>query len=311
MRRKALCAVMVLLCPIAGYATDVDLPEMGIRISNLPAGATASKVAEYADASSVSVHVGDAVLHIERLSDRVPSGSTVADSSYRQSLQANFRDDLGPKARTQATSISGFPAWTMSSATLLAPVSTATYTCITYVVAYEHAYRLRAYMRAPYDSKTPNNAPPDYLAVVQAMSDTTFGPVTAVAALTAQLSPRNLKMANLPNIGLYPEVARAHNEEGVVDVEYSVDGKGRVHDATQIYASSPRLGERVPEFLKAVVFRVPANWEATGSQNARYNMEFQFLLTTSSSSQQCGPGPEPRIAEAEVISVCSTRLRSP
>jgi Gram-negative bacterial TonB protein C-terminal len=106
---------------------------------------------------------------------------------------------------------------------------------------------------------------------------------------------------------LYSAVARRLNEEGIVDVEYSVDGNGHARDVKEVYASSPHLGSQIPEYLKSAKFGVPANWEQTGSQNARYTLEFRFALGPP---QGCSAtsGAAPRNPEARVISVCGSRL---
>jgi hypothetical protein len=106
---------------------------------------------------------------------------------------------------------------------------------------------------------------------------------------------------------LYPAPARRLGEEGIVDVEFSIVSAGHARDVRQLYASAPDLGSHIPEYLKGAVFRVPANWEQTGSQNERYTLEFRFAL---SPAQGCGgvSTTEPRIANAIVIAVCGALL---
>jgi hypothetical protein len=313
---RALVALL-LFCPLVGYGADLDIPEIGVYLARLPDGSTKSQLFESLDASSIGVRIGSVTLFIQRLDDPVPAGASVTEPAYLKALQENFGDDLGAKADGQATTVSGRAAWTLYSAVRspdlifvppIQPVARfASYTCVTYVIANEHAYRLRANATAPYDPHAPNVRPPDFVAAVQAIFDITFQPVVGPPASADKLARVKHPRMIVPPMDLYPAPARRLNEEGVVDVEYSIDGNGHARDVKQLYASSPHLGTHLPEYLKSAAFRVPTTWEQTGSQNERYTMEFQFAL---SPPQGCSATSlaAPRIPEATVIAVCSSRL---
>lgn len=307
MRRSSTPLVaLLLLQPVIGYGTEVDIPEIGVRLTNLPEGATKSKLFQRLDAYSISVQIGGVPLSIMRLEDEVPVGVTLTDAAYRTALQENFGDDLGPKSHSQATSISGNTAWTMFSAVQPIPAPVVDYTCITYVIANNHPYRLRVYTEAIYASHAPITRPPDFDAAVKAMSHITFGPVTRPPPSPDSTRLKFPRMITKPRADLYPDAARARNEEGVVDVEFTIDGKGHARDVKQIYESSPRLGSQIPAYLKGAEFRVPANWEQSGLQSSWFTLEFEFALGTP--PKGCGGSPEPRIPGAEVITVCGSRL---
>ena len=299
---------LLLVQPVASYGIDIDIPEIGVRLVHLPDGAKKSKLTETLDTSAISVQVGSVPLTITRLDDPVAPGTVITDAAYRKALQENFDDDLGPKAHGQATSISGQAAWTMFRAVQPVPAPVAEFTCISYVIANEHAYRLGAYVTATYGPHEQMKRPPDFDAALQAMSDITFEPVTrppdSPSTSTTPKFPRVIGLGNLN----YPDSSRARNEEGIVDVEFNIDGKGRAQNIKQIYSSSPRLDSEVETFMKSAVLRVPASWEQSGMQTSRFTAEFQFALTNP--PQGCSAQSQPRIPGAEVIRVCGSRLPS-
>ena len=317
-RPSTALGALLLWCPLVGHGADLDIPEIGVYLTHLPNGSTKSQLSEALDASSIRVRIGSVTLFIQRLDDPVPAGVSITDRAYRKALQENFGDDLGPKADGQATTVSGRAAWTLYSAVRSpdivlgpppsAPVARfASYTCVTYVIANEHAYRLRADATAPYDPHTPSVGPPDFITAVQAMTDITFQPLVRPPASADKPAPVKQPRMIAPPTDLYPAVARRLGEEGIVDVEYSIDATGHARDVREVYASAPHLADHIPGYLQSAVFRVPANWEQTGSQNARYTFEFRFAL---SPPQGCSAlsGAEPRLPGATVISVCGSRL---
>ena len=139
------------------------------------------------------------------------------------------------------------------------------------------------------------------------MSDITFERVIRPPASAGKPTPVKPPRMIAPPTQLYPPQARRLGEQGVVDFEYTIDGSGHAQDIQQLYASAPQLAELIPAYLRSAQFRVPANWEQTGSANGRYTTEFRFAL---SPPQGCGAvsTAEPRIAGAWVIGVCDIRL---
>lgn len=306
--RAAGSVPLLLLYAVASHSTEIEVPEMGVRLTNLPEGTTKSKLFETLDSYSTSVQIGSVSLNIMRLEDPAPVGASLTDATYRKALQDNFGDDLGPKARGQTTFISGNTAWTLFTAVQPIPAPVVDYTCITYVIANDHPYRLRAYTEAVYSSHTPINRPPDFDAAVQAMSYIKFEPVTRPPSSPDLSSRLKLPRYVAKQGNLYPDAARARNEEGVVDVEFSIDGKGHARDVKQTFESSSHLAKHISEYLNGTEFRVPANWEERGLQASRFNMEFQFVLATP--SRGCGVEAQPRVLDATVITVCGSRLPS-
>jgi hypothetical protein len=98
--------------PVTVCAETFDIPEVGVRLPNLPAGTSKPQVSAHVDGYSAGLHVGTATLSIARVEEPVPAGSDVADGSYRTAQQASFNEDLGPKVHSEATSVNDHPAWT-------------------------------------------------------------------------------------------------------------------------------------------------------------------------------------------------------
>jgi hypothetical protein len=95
----------------------------------------------------------------------------------------------------------------------------------------------------------------------------------------------------------YPPASMKGTE--AVDLEFSVDGRGHAKDLQETYAPSPELGAIASAYVRGRLFVVPADWEAKGSQNQRFTIEFQF-------STRCPPpGTQPRIPDVPVIATCA------
>jgi hypothetical protein len=93
-------------------------------------------------------------------------------------------------------------------------------------------------------------------------------------------------------------------EQGIVDLEFSIDGQGHVSEVKETFAVSRGLGDSAASQLRDGVFRVPPDWVQTGSDKLRFAIEYQFKLLGHGS--HC-PTPEaaPRITGAKVVAICS------
>jgi hypothetical protein len=292
---------LVFLWPLASRAVEVDIPEMGIRIAGLPSGASARKPRDKFDAYFTEVRIGNADLEIYRLEEPVPAGATLTDASYRKGVPANFGDNR-PKLWSKATFLSGHPAWTTYWGVKLSGAYYADYNCITYVIADQHLYRLRASMATSWDPHGPER-PADFDAAVQAMSNITFEPISRPVDAPGS-SPGPPRFVSAGYYDLYPGNARGNRVEGVVDFEFRIDGKGHVRDFREIYSSSPGLGSNILGSLKNGVFKVPANWEERGLQNLLFTEEYEFRLVTGPHS--CEHSQPPRLPDAILGLVCTS-----
>src|ERR1700683_4009843 len=149
-RRWAIASVaFVVLRPLAALAEPLEIPQLGIRIANLPSGEIKAQVTRRVDGYEATLHLGTGVLTLARLDDPVPPGTSIGDAGYRKIQQADFHEDLGPDVFEQAATVAGHDAWTRFSAhrwTSVVPQGLADdsirYTDVTYVIVDEHLYRL-------------------------------------------------------------------------------------------------------------------------------------------------------------------------
>jgi hypothetical protein len=134
----------VLSWPPAALANDVDVPELGIRLTAMPGAATKPQVTAVAQPPpgyEAVLRLGTAELDIYREDEPVAAGSDVADPGYRALLDRRYRGGVESKTLGAPTSLGGHSAWTVVDARG-GSSDTTHYTCLTYVIVDQHLYRL-------------------------------------------------------------------------------------------------------------------------------------------------------------------------
>jgi hypothetical protein len=106
-------------------------------------------------------------------------------------------------------------------------------------------------------------------------------------------------------IPLYPPSSIRRREQGAVDVEFSIDGQGRATGLKQVKAAYSDLGERLPEYFKQGVFKVPRDWEQTGSDKRRFTREFLFTLAPPGSACPASRAPADVPNAPDVTYICT------
>jgi hypothetical protein len=177
MPRSALVLAAVLLLPLAGYADEVDVPELKLRLTTLPEAVSKPKVATLAGADTATLQLGPATLTIYREKALAPAGSDVADPKYRAALDSHFAYTLDSKAQGAPTNIGGHSGWTVVS--VKSAVSGTAYTCLTYVLAEQHLYRLLV------SASGAANRPPEFDVLVTSLSGIQFEPPAGFAPPSA------------------------------------------------------------------------------------------------------------------------------
>jgi len=178
-RALSLCVVLVALWPAAGWADDVDVPELGVKLTGLPSGAVKSPVMPRAGGHELTTSVGDAVLTVYREDAPAPAGSTVASPAYRSSLDTRFASTIDSKTEGAPTAINGHSAWTVVDARRESHAHTV-YVCVTYLIVDQHLYRFEVSASSATAAR-----PPEFDALIRTMSDITFEPVPGAAAPAA------------------------------------------------------------------------------------------------------------------------------
>jgi hypothetical protein len=170
-RALCLCLALVALRPAAGRADDVDVPELGVRLTGLPSGAVKPEVVPGAGGHQLTTGVGDAVLTVYREDAPAPAGSSVASPAYRASLDARFDPTVDSKTQGAPTAVAGHSAWTVVDARHASQTQTV-YVCVTYVIVDQHLYRL-----AVSAASATAGRPAEFDALVRTVSDIVFEPV--------------------------------------------------------------------------------------------------------------------------------------
>ncbi len=169
-RPRAVPLAALLLWPLAVPATEVDLPELGVRLSGVPDAATKPQVSERTEQPGgydAVLHLGTAELNIYREEDPVPAGSDVADPGYRASLDRRYQASVESKTLGAPTSLGGHSAWTVVDART-ASADLTRYTCLTYVIVDQHLYRLAV------TAEGSPARPPEFDQLVRALSSVSF-----------------------------------------------------------------------------------------------------------------------------------------
>jgi hypothetical protein len=164
--------------PLACHAGELDVPELGVRLADLPEGAAKPQVTEHSEGAEMTTTAGDALLSIYRTAAPEPAGSDVASPRYRASVDRRFGSDIDSKMQGAPTSLGGHSAWTIVDAR---PQSGHTlFLCVSYVIVDEHLYRLAV------TATGTGHRPADFDALVRALSHVSFEPVHRTQASAAR-----------------------------------------------------------------------------------------------------------------------------
>jgi len=161
-------------------ADDVDVPELGVRLTSLPSGAVKPQVVPKAGGYELTTGVGEAVLRVYREDQPAPAGSDVASPAYRAGLDARFEPTIDSKTEGAPTSLAGHSAWTVVAARRGAQSQTL-YVCVTYVIVDQHLYRLAVSATSATAAR-----PAEFDSLVRTLSDITFEPVQRATPPAAQ-----------------------------------------------------------------------------------------------------------------------------
>jgi hypothetical protein len=299
-RTSAMMFAIASLLPVASVASEVVLPELGIRLTGLPISSRKPQVTERPAGYEGTVQISPTtVLIIYRADDPIPPGN-FTDASYRSSLFAKLDDSKAGTVKGTLTSVGGHEAWAIVDAERVGPLAAYRYTA--YLTADQHLYRITV-------TALGSQRPAEFDAAVKAVSSSiAFEPVQRSADSASPGVPGAMpRFVSGGHEAYYPASSVRRGEQGIVDVEFSIDSRGHVRDVKETYAASRDLGHSAAAQLQDGVFRVPADWVQTASDRLRFTMEFQFELAGRGSS--C-PTPEtpPRVAGAKVMGICHSDL---
>ncbi|HEV8017915.1 MAG TPA: hypothetical protein VGP32_05085 [Steroidobacteraceae bacterium] len=167
---------LILLCPLATNAADLDVPELGVRLTGLPDGMATPRIIARAGGHEAITRARAAELSVYREDALARADSDVADPAYRASLDTRFDPTIDSRTAGAPTSLGGHNAWTVVDARQQAAQTI--YDCVTYVIVDQHLYRFAVRASAG------QGRPAEFDALVRALSQVSFEPVlgTEVAA---------------------------------------------------------------------------------------------------------------------------------
>ena len=295
--KRQLLAIPLLLLPLATFADVIDIPALGVRFTDMPAGVANQSAIERPSGYEWQGRLGAAYLRVYRGDESVSPGSTVLDSNYRATLEARHRTPLKSAMGTgTASTVAGRPAWIVRELRSLGQARLCDW--LAYVIVDEHLYTLTV------SALGQSGTPPEFDSLVKAMSGVQFEPIqrTPSPPFKSGEMPRFL----LSGDQFYPPKAKRLDEQGVVGVAFSIDGRGHARDLKLLYADAQDLIPSAAEWLEDGIFRVPSNWEETASDKQRFFLELQFRILTG--NVPCSHSPSAHNAEAQVIAICTQTL---
>ena len=296
-----LLSTLVCALPLVTSAADLAIPALGIRLSDLPVGVASAEVKARIDGYTATLHINTAVLRVDRMEETLPSGADIRNATFRANQEAGFAGSPFANPKGQPTTINGRDAWTTSSA-VRSPEGTVNYSSSTLVVVDDHLYRLSAHGWWRGDGP-----PPDFLVAMKALSSATFEPVDRTSVSGGAPPSGLVKMPYfLPSSNnYYPDASRRRGETGVVDLEFSIDGKGRARDVQESYAVTPELAASTRRMLAETQFHISPGWEDHGYQKLRFTFEVHYALAPRGG--RCGELPT-RVPDAQLVFVCGSHL---
>jgi hypothetical protein len=285
--------------------TEIAIPELGVEFLQLPDQAMEQGVKGSRAGHEATLNIGKAFLLVYRDDDPVAPGSSILAPEYRKAILARAEFAVPPRSAGQPLKLDGHDGWAfVEVSTLPSPSASRDYTATIFVIVDQHLYRLTG------DALGSRIEPPDFKLATRAISTVRFLSIQKPDQPTAHTS-RASSMA-LPSFAdkgqdFYPPTAVRLNQEGIVSIEFSVDGSGHAHDFELMYSPSRQLAQFVPAYLKAVAFRVPPDWEQAGHQNQRFRMEFGFHLMGKDETS-CAIPVWPLIGAAAGLLSCTPHL---
>jgi TonB family protein len=287
------CWAFSFLSPLAARATDVEYPSLGIKLTNLPNNAKGLGVQERLKEDQVQILFGgNTSALISRLDEPVPQGD-IADKGYRDALLKQ----LGIHPRGGALPmvlIASQPAWGTGYAQHFGPLTA--YRCAFYLVVGGHLYEIAV---SAVGEGQPTQASFD-TAAREVTSGLVFEPVQPLPEkpLAPGEMPRFLMGSAVEDY--YPNRERRLGEQGVVDVEFSIDGQGVAQGVKVTNRANRNFSGVAVTMLKSGGFKIPRGWEQTGGPKRSFTMEIRFGLNCPTTF------PPSNLPDAQVITICGT-----
>ena len=108
-----------------------------------------------------------------------------------------------------------------------------------------------------------------------------------------------------PTMDHYPDRERLLGEQGVVDLEFSVDSAGVAQGVKFTNHARSDFSTVAVSMLRAGRFKVPQGWGQSDASKQLFTMEFRFGLNCPANL------PPSKVPSSHVITICATAIRAP
>ena len=105
---------------------------------------------------------------------------------------------------------------------------------------------------------------------------------------------------------VYPPDAQRRGIQGIVDLSFNIDNEGRVRQLRLTSSGDGSLDVAAKDYVQALQYQLPSDWQARGYADLRFDIELQFSLAEA--GKRCPAGTDPHLPQAEVVTICSARL---
>ena len=296
-------ALLVSLAALPTHASDLDSPDLGLRVTSLPDAVGRPLTLKRPHGWGALAQNPEVVIDLYRQEEPLPASLLISDQQYQNSLLSSYESGLMAEGRQlKAGKIGGRDALILIGAGRVPARHTIVhFYCHVYLLVDHQLVRMA--VDSLQFSSGATQRPAEFDQAVRAILGATFEPVTHPAAIPADpqalppiLQP-HLVMTSIP----YPEHALKVGDEGTVDVEFAVDNDGELKTFKQTYTDLAGLGKDIPFFLTNVLFWLPADWDASQT----VSMEFHYSWV-GSVKDQCPVKPQ-HAAVSSVMNVCCAR----
>jgi Gram-negative bacterial TonB protein C-terminal len=295
--------IVLLVSPAASHAAEIAIPELGIRFNDTPQPMRPIELTERPTGFEAYAQLSRPTsLTVYRDDYPAPAGS-LDDPQYRADLVKKYGGDWSAQGKGAKIRVGGHDAWAVGSARRFGSGGTIIakeLSCL--LIVDQRFYRITVWTGGTEGSE-------EFSAMAKAIEQgTVFEPIKR-PELPAYAPddppagpPRFVEAGRIP---WYPAIARGRGEQGVVDLQFSINSDGQARQIKKIYQGATHLGDNAVAHLEDGVFRLPPDWQQSGRANRRYVIEFQYSLVVGSSD--CPkPKPSTRAPEARIIALCAS-----
>jgi hypothetical protein len=286
-----------LVCqPLTAYARDIHVLDLGISMRTLPNSFSEPVVIRRPHGWGASSHGGWIFLDLYRQDETLTENQVISDQQYQNALRAKFEQAGQTTGKETIANVDGKTTWILLGTSKIGSRPSRPH-------FYCHMYLLvdRQLVRLALDSFGENARPKAFDEALEAMLGSIFQPVTHLPAVADKQPPSRILPPFVYNSLPYSEHSMKLGDEGVVDVEFSIDNSGQIYDFKQTYTDKPGLGQEIHLFLQKGVLWLPADFDKSLSQAVP--MEFRYSWGKSP-SETCKDGTPRRADVAAVMNVC-------